>query len=87
MEWFVQFRSNGKRLVVPSVSMKNVEKLPLIFSVYPDFKETCTNFIDNNIGSTSIKTVNKVMNQCLKAIVEHDTMFMEEDDSDSEDES
>eukprot|EP00957_Ditylum_brightwellii_P161207 12274276-Ditylum_brightwellii.AAC.1 len=87
MEWFIQFRSNGRGFVVPSVSIKNVEKLPLIFSVYPDFKEACTNFIDNNIGSISVKTVNKFMNQCLKAIVEHDTMFMEDDDSDIKDES
>eukprot|EP00957_Ditylum_brightwellii_P020256 1528741-Ditylum_brightwellii.AAC.1 len=87
MEWFVLFRSNGRSFVVLSVSTKNVEKLPLIFSVHPDFKEACTNFIDNNIGNISVKTVNKFMNQCLKAIVKHDTMFMEDDDSDSKDES
>eukprot|EP00957_Ditylum_brightwellii_P093563 7124567-Ditylum_brightwellii.AAC.1 len=67
--------------------MKNVEKLPLIFSVYPDFKEAFTNFIDKNIGNISVKAVNKFMNHCLKAIVKHDTMFVEDDDSDSKDES
>eukprot|EP00957_Ditylum_brightwellii_P200035 15249400-Ditylum_brightwellii.AAC.1 len=87
MEWFVQFRTNGWRFVVPSVSMKNVDKLPLIFSVYPDFKEACTDFIDNYIGNMSDKTVHRFMNQCLKAIVNHDTMFIEDDDSDSKDES
>ena len=49
MEWFVKFRSNGCRIIVPSVSMKNVEQLTLIFSVYPEFKEACTKFIDNRI--------------------------------------
>eukprot|EP00957_Ditylum_brightwellii_P135376 10322504-Ditylum_brightwellii.AAC.1 len=87
MDWFVQFRSNGRRFIVPSVSMKNVEGLPLIFSMYPDFKKACREFMDNDIGNISISTVHMFMNQCLKVIVKHDTIFIEDNDSDSKDES
>eukprot|EP00957_Ditylum_brightwellii_P026750 2023268-Ditylum_brightwellii.AAC.1 len=87
MEWFVQFRINGRRFVVQSVSIKTVEKLPLIFSVFPDFKEACTEFIDNNIENISISTVHRFMNQCLKEIVQYNTIFVKDNDSNSKDES
>eukprot|EP00957_Ditylum_brightwellii_P132678 10116655-Ditylum_brightwellii.AAC.2 len=67
--------------------MKNVEKLLLIFSVYPDFKEAYTEFIDNNNGNISVSTVHKFMNQCLKVMIKHYTMFIGDDDSASKDES
>eukprot|EP00957_Ditylum_brightwellii_P121194 9242927-Ditylum_brightwellii.AAC.1 len=67
--------------------MKNVEQLPLIFSVYLDFKEACTKFIDNYLGNISVPTAHRFMNQCLKAIVNHDTIFIKDDDSVSETES
>eukprot|EP00957_Ditylum_brightwellii_P115595 8816754-Ditylum_brightwellii.AAC.1 len=65
--------------------MKEETKFPIIFSVYPDFKQACIELIDNNIGDISASIVHRYMNNCLKAIMSHDTICIH-DDSDSEDE-
>eukprot|EP00957_Ditylum_brightwellii_P209387 15361554-Ditylum_brightwellii.AAC.1 len=47
---FLEFKRIGRRFVVPSISKKDKDRPPAIFSVYPNFKEACIKFIDNNIG-------------------------------------
>eukprot|EP00957_Ditylum_brightwellii_P071775 5456129-Ditylum_brightwellii.AAC.1 len=84
MDWFLHHRRNGRIFIIPSVSMKDETIFPIMFSVYPDFKHACIEFIDNNIGDTKISVVHRYMNNCLKAIMNHDTIFIH-DGSDSED--
>mmetsp|Transcript_24440 Transcript_24440/g.35490 ORF Transcript_24440/g.35490 Transcript_24440/m.35490 type:complete len:361 (+) Transcript_24440:629-1711(+) len=72
MDWFLHYKRNGRKFIVPTVLMKDETKIPLIFSVYPDFKQACIEFIDNNIGDISVCTVHRFMNNCLKAIMSHD---------------
>eukprot|EP00957_Ditylum_brightwellii_P177331 13507912-Ditylum_brightwellii.AAC.1 len=84
MDWFLHYKRNGRKCIVQSVTMKDETKFPIIFSVYSDFKQACIEFIDDNIGDMSITIVHRYTNNCLKAIMNHDTIFIG-DDSDSED--
>eukprot|EP00957_Ditylum_brightwellii_P039111 2956909-Ditylum_brightwellii.AAC.1 len=84
MDLFLHYKCNGRKCIVQSVTMKDETKFPLIFSVYPDLKQACIEFIDNNTGVISISIIHRYMNNCLKAIMDHDTIFIN-DDSDSED--
>eukprot|EP00957_Ditylum_brightwellii_P201092 15324018-Ditylum_brightwellii.AAC.1 len=47
----------GHECIVPNVSMKDETKVPPTFSVCPDFKDACVEFINNNIGNVSVATV------------------------------
>eukprot|EP00957_Ditylum_brightwellii_P085435 6499139-Ditylum_brightwellii.AAC.1 len=85
MDWFASFQDNRRKFVVPSVSLKDKTGVPTVFTVYPDFKYVCVEFIDNNLGDISTSTVHKHMNTCLKVIIDHDTIFIDID-SDSEEE-
>eukprot|EP00957_Ditylum_brightwellii_P016334 1227758-Ditylum_brightwellii.AAC.1 len=49
MDWFLHYRCNGRKFIVAAVLMKQETKAPIIFSVHPDFKQACIEFIDNNL--------------------------------------
>eukprot|EP00957_Ditylum_brightwellii_P085087 6469404-Ditylum_brightwellii.AAC.1 len=66
MDWLASFQDNGRKFILPSVSLKDKTRVPAVFTVYPDFKDTCMEFIDNNLGDICIATVHKYMNTCLK---------------------
>eukprot|EP00957_Ditylum_brightwellii_P065658 4979871-Ditylum_brightwellii.AAC.1 len=67
--------------------MKDKSRVPPVFTVYPDFKDMCLEFIDNNLDDISTATVHKYMNTCLKVMNDHDTIFIDSDsDSNSEEE-
>ena len=84
MDWFASFRDNGRKFIVPSVSLKDKARVPAVFTVYPDFKDACMEFIDNNLGDISTATVHKYMNTCLKVIIDHDAIFIDSDSDDEE---
>eukprot|EP00957_Ditylum_brightwellii_P076138 5788061-Ditylum_brightwellii.AAC.1 len=56
MDWFASFWDNGRKFVVPSASLKDKTRVPAVFTVYPDFKGVCVEFIDNNLGDISAAT-------------------------------
>eukprot|EP00978_Attheya_sp_CCMP212_P037896 scaffold182649_cov41-Attheya_sp.AAC.1 len=49
--WFADFRDNGRRLVVPAVSMAKLKdaRLPPFLIAYPELKEAIEDFADANI--------------------------------------
>eukprot|EP00957_Ditylum_brightwellii_P141388 10772899-Ditylum_brightwellii.AAC.1 len=53
VDWFASFQDNGRKRVAPSVSLKDKTRVPAVFIVVPDFKDTCVEFIDNNLGDIS----------------------------------
>eukprot|EP00957_Ditylum_brightwellii_P040937 3099919-Ditylum_brightwellii.AAC.1 len=58
MNWFLELKRNGRRFIAPSVPMRDQVRLPASFSVYPDFKEACIKFIDNNTSDKKKVTMN-----------------------------
>eukprot|EP00957_Ditylum_brightwellii_P063627 4830029-Ditylum_brightwellii.AAC.1 len=65
--------------------MKEKTRVPAVFTVYPDFKDACVEFIDNNLGNISKATVHMYTNTCLKVIIHHDIIFIDSNsDRDSE---
>eukprot|EP00957_Ditylum_brightwellii_P209548 15362223-Ditylum_brightwellii.AAC.1 len=47
--WFASFQDNGRKYVVPSVSLKDKTRFPAVLTVYPDFKDAYVEFINNNL--------------------------------------
>eukprot|EP00957_Ditylum_brightwellii_P184210 14030985-Ditylum_brightwellii.AAC.1 len=66
MDWFASSQDYGRKFIVPSVSLKDKSRVPAVFTVYPDFKDACMEFIDNNLGDINTATVHEYMNTCLK---------------------
>eukprot|EP00978_Attheya_sp_CCMP212_P007745 scaffold18000_cov44-Attheya_sp.AAC.3 len=79
LNWFVDFRQNGRRLVVPSVSMannmKDHGKLPHLLHVYPDLKNVIVEFADANIGDITVDVMHSYMNKCIGIVVENEALF------------
>eukprot|EP00978_Attheya_sp_CCMP212_P024028 scaffold74802_cov56-Attheya_sp.AAC.1 len=76
--WFVDFRQNGRRLVVPSISMANNMKdvkLPPFLQVYPDLKNAIVEFADANIGDITVDVMHSYMNKCIGIVVENEALF------------
>eukprot|EP00957_Ditylum_brightwellii_P192353 14643097-Ditylum_brightwellii.AAC.1 len=88
--WFSEFKTNGRKFIVPSVLYKHKHNnIPEFLQVYPDLKETIIKFCDNNIGDFNLNTMHLYINKCINIISQHDALFGCDKDEDtcSEEES
>lgn len=88
---YIDFRQNGRRINVPSVSMANlkIEKLPPFLTTYLELKGAIIEFCDMNIGDLTIDGAHSYINQCSSKLVEYDFVFSNtttqaDEDSDNE---
>eukprot|EP00957_Ditylum_brightwellii_P148643 11316704-Ditylum_brightwellii.AAC.1 len=65
--------------------MKDETKVPLIFAVYPDFKDAYVAVVNNIICNTSVAIIHMCMNQCFEVITEHGTIFLENETESGDD--
>ena len=75
--WFVSFKKNGRKLVVPSISGQHNSKInkPPMLKVYPEFYESLVEFCTLNISDLSADTVHKYINKCVSTIANNQQMF------------
>eukprot|EP00957_Ditylum_brightwellii_P009322 705272-Ditylum_brightwellii.AAC.1 len=88
--WFSEFRTTGKKFMVPSVSYKQKHtNIPEFLQVYPDLKEAIIEFCDNNIGDFNLNTMHLYIDKCINTVSQHDALFGSNNDEDtcSEEES
>ena len=61
-KWFVNFRDNGNKLIVPSMMNETSKQLPPFLERYPDLKDAIIEFAYNNIGVLFVDLLHEYLN-------------------------
>ena len=77
--WFSDFKQNGRKFIVPSLSMEMVEcmDIPPLLQTYPDLKDAIIDFSNRNIGDISVNIMHEYINRCINILVEHENIYLQ----------
>eukprot|EP00957_Ditylum_brightwellii_P127820 9748535-Ditylum_brightwellii.AAC.1 len=87
-KWYDEFCDNNKKIVAPSVSMRDkIKNLLPVFDIYSDLQEVIMDFCSNNIVEPTVDTAQKYINKCLQIMTKHKFLFEINDDEIGDDSS